>query len=143
MFDDPLDERSRLGAGCNCGQHASQAQHDALHSEEARANRVVERAVLHALFPQDAVRRTFLRAVGAATALAAIETLFPLGAAREAFAQRPAKLEKQKLAVGFIPITCATPIRSSWRTRWASTRSMGSRWMSSRPRAGRWCATRP
>jgi nitrate/nitrite transport system substrate-binding protein len=110
MFDDPLDERSRLGAGCTCGQHASQAQHDALRSEEARANRVVDRAVLHALFPQDAVRRTFLRAVGATTALAAIETLFPLAAAREAFAQTPVKLEKQKLAVGFIPITCATPI---------------------------------
>jgi nitrate/nitrite transport system substrate-binding protein len=110
MFDDPLDERSRLGTGCACGLHASQAQHEALQAEEAQSNRVVERAVMQALFPQDAVRRTFLRAVGATTALAAIETLFPLAAAREAFAQTPAKLEKQKLAVGFIPITCATPI---------------------------------
>ncbi len=55
------------------------------------------------------MRRRFLRAVGAGTALSAISTLFPLGAAREAFAQS-GKLEKASLKIGFIPITCATPI---------------------------------
>jgi nitrate/nitrite transport system substrate-binding protein len=109
IFEDPFSERSRLG-GCSCGRHASQAQHDMLGTEEATAGRVVDQAVMRALFPEDRMRRAFLRAVGATTALAAVETLFPLGAAREAFAQAPGKLEKQKLAVGFIPITCATPI---------------------------------
>ena len=110
IFDDPFSERSRLGKGCSCGQHGSQAEHDALESEEARASRIVDQAVMRALFPRDGTRRAFLRAVGASTALAAVGTLFPLAAAREAFAQTPGKLEKQKLAVGFIPITCATPI---------------------------------
>jgi nitrate/nitrite transport system substrate-binding protein len=111
-FTDPFDSNVRLGRGCNCGRHRSQAEHDALDlgSEEAHAGRVVEQAVMRALFPEDAMRRSFLKSVGASTAMAALGTLFPLAAAKEAFAQTPGKIEKQKLAVGFIPITCATPI---------------------------------
>jgi len=70
---------------------------------------VVESAVVRALFPEDEQRRAFLRAVGASTALAAISQFFPLGTAIEAFAQAAAP-EKRDLKVGFIPITCATPI---------------------------------
>lgn len=110
MFDDPFDVESRLGEGCSCARHESQAQHDAFASDEARAARLVDQAVMRALFPEAGKRRAFLRAVGASTALAAVEAIFPLGAAREAFAQTPGKIEKNKLAVGFIPITCATPI---------------------------------
>ncbi len=53
-----------------------------------------------------------LRAVGAGTLFAAINAFFPLGAAREALAQAPAggAIEKPNLKIGFIPITCATPI---------------------------------
>jgi nitrate/nitrite transport system substrate-binding protein len=90
---------------CTCGAHASQAEHVA-----ATEDQLVEQAVLRALMPDGSLRRRFLSAVGAGTALAAISTLFPLGAAKEAFAQGAGKLEKQKLKVGFIPITCATPI---------------------------------
>jgi len=39
-----------------------------------------------------------------------VSSLFPLAMAKEAFAQSNGPLEKQKLKVGFIPITCATPI---------------------------------
>jgi nitrate/nitrite transport system substrate-binding protein len=65
--------------------------------------------VTRALFPRDIERRAFLKAVGATTALAAISTFFPIGTATELFAQT-AKPEKTDLKVGFIPITCATPI---------------------------------
>ena len=109
LFRSPFDPTVRLTAGCACGRHASQAEHHAA-SEEALSARVVEQAVVRALFPQDGLRRRFLTAVGSSTALAAISTLFPLGAAKEAFAQGGGKLEKPKLKVGFIPITCATPI---------------------------------
>ena len=111
-FTNPFDPAARLGHGCSCGRHTSQAEHDGLEmrSEEALAGRVVEQAIVRALFPQDSMRRLFLKSVGASTAMAAVGALFPLGAAKEAFAQTPRKLEKQKLAVGFIPITCATPI---------------------------------
>jgi len=112
IFTNPFDSSARLGGGCSCGRHRTQAEHDGLdaRSEEALAGRVVEQAVMRAVFPDDGLRRGFLEAVGAGTAYAALSTFFPLGAAREAFAQTPGKIEKQKLAVGFIPITCATPI---------------------------------
>jgi nitrate/nitrite transport system substrate-binding protein len=74
------------------------------------AERAVESAIVRALFPEDALRRRFLQAVGASTAMAAVSTFFPLGAAKEAFAQGAGKIEKTRLKVGFIPITCATPI---------------------------------
>ena len=111
LFSNPYDPASRLG--CSCGRHASAAEHEAATSTpdaEALHAQAVEQAVVRALFPQDAVRRRFLQAVGAPTAMAAISSLFPMGLAKEAFAQAGGKPEKPKLSVGFIPITCATPI---------------------------------
>ncbi|WP_375338487.1 CmpA/NrtA family ABC transporter substrate-binding protein [Variovorax paradoxus] len=69
----------------------------------------LEASLMKALFPADSVRRGFLRAVGANTARAAIASVFPLGAL-QAMAQEKAPLEKTKLKIGFIPITCATPL---------------------------------
>ena len=112
-FKNPFDPKVTLGAGCACGQHRSAAEHDAAlidtSDSEALGSRVVENAVMRALFPEDALRRRFIKAVGASTALAAVSTLFPLGAAKEAFAQS-GRIEKPNLKVGFIPITCGTPI---------------------------------
>ena len=109
-FQDPFDADRKLAgkAGCHCGAHASEAEHDAAASEEKRLERVVQSAVVRAMFPQDAQRRAFLRSVGATTALAAIAQFFPLGTVTDAFAQGAP--EKKDLKVGFIPITCATPI---------------------------------
>ena len=64
---------------------------------------------MRAVFPQDAARRAFLKSVGASTALAALSQFFPIKTATEVFAQGGAP-EKKDLKVGFIPITCATPI---------------------------------
>ncbi|OZI39947.1 nitrate ABC transporter substrate-binding protein [Bordetella genomosp. 5] len=108
LFRNPFDARSRLS--CACGQHASAAEHDQALAGDALHERAVEGAIMRALFPDDMLRRRFLRAVGSGTALAAVASLFPLAAAKEAFAQSTGPLEKQKLKVGFIPITCATPI---------------------------------
>jgi nitrate/nitrite transport system substrate-binding protein len=114
LFQDPFDSGTRLR--CSCGRHASQAEHQqdlqaekAPGSEEQALGRVVEQAVMRALFPRDADRRRFIQAVGGPTAMAAVATLFPLAAAKDAFAQG-GRLEKSALKVGFIPITCATPI---------------------------------
>ena len=114
MFSNPFDADQRLGSGCACGKHDSQAAHDeaeraAAASEEALYGNVVASAVTRALFPRDIERRGFLKAVGASTALAAISNFFPLATATEVFAQGP-KPEKTDLKSGFIPITCATPI---------------------------------
>jgi len=93
-------------SACACGHHRSQGEHD----RAMAADQVVEEALFRALFPDRALRRRFLATVGAGTALAALASVFPLGAAKEAFAQGAGKIEKPKLKVGFIPITCATPI---------------------------------
>jgi nitrate/nitrite transport system substrate-binding protein len=90
MFDDPFDPDSRLTRGCECGHHASAAEHAAAAPSptdpDALASRTVDAAVMRALIPHEPTRRRFLRAVGASTALAAISQFFPLGAARGAFA---------------------------------------------------------
>src|SRR6202011_1651220 len=78
-------------------------------SEDKRYEGVVASAVMRAVFPKDAVRRAFLKSVGASTALAALSQFLPLNSASELFAQGGA-IEKKDLKVGFIPITCATPI---------------------------------
>jgi hypothetical protein len=114
IFSNPFDAKTSLG--CSCGRHATEADHAAASNAEGSLQddalnaRAVEQAVMRALFPRDDVRRRFLQAVGAPTALAAISSIFPLGLAQEVFAQGAGKLEKTKLSVGFIPITCATPI---------------------------------
>jgi len=108
-FDNPFDpDHDLTRGGCSCGRHTSQAAHEQA-DEEARLNRVVDSTVMRALFPEDATRRNFLRAVGVSTAMAAVSTFFPLGAARALAADR-GPLEKTALKIGFIPITCATPI---------------------------------
>ncbi|MGE5526667.1 MAG: CmpA/NrtA family ABC transporter substrate-binding protein [Rhodospirillaceae bacterium] len=111
MFSDPYDPDAPLASGCACGRHASAAACDGAPGDDDRlAARTVDAAVMRALFPVDAARRRFLKAVGVNTAIAAVSQLFPLGAAREAFAQGVGRIEKQSIKVGFIPITCATPI---------------------------------
>jgi nitrate/nitrite transport system substrate-binding protein len=111
-FDNPFDPNRRLG--CACGRHASDAEHAAEASRIARdgdfrVTRVIESAIMRAVFPHDAQRRAFLRTVGASTALAAVSQLLPVRTITDAFAQGAAP-EKKDLKIGFIPITCATPI---------------------------------
>jgi len=107
-LNNPFDPNSTLHNGCSCGQHGSQAEHD-LAEVDALNQRVIQSTVMRALFPQDAERRNFLRSVGASTAWAAISSLIPFGAL-EAMAQEKGSLEKKDLKIGFIPITCASPL---------------------------------
>lgn len=110
LLDDPFDGKARLSkSGCSCGRHASEAEHEAALEGEALYRRVVEGGVMRALFPEDASRRAFLKAVGVGTAAAAVSQFLPLGAMTEALAETGTP-EKTALRVGFIPITCATPI---------------------------------
>ncbi len=70
-------------------------------------NQTVVSAVLRAAGP---TRRQFLAGLGGTALAAAIGDVFPLGKL-VAFAADPAgKIEKRDLSIGFIPITCATPI---------------------------------
>ena len=96
--------------GCGCGRaHLGLACATPTDGTGA-LGRAADEAVLRATFPQAATRRLMMERFGAATLLAAIGDILPLGDAREAMAQTTGAPEKRDLKIGFIPITCATPI---------------------------------
>jgi nitrate/nitrite transport system substrate-binding protein len=135
-FEDPFDPYVRLGA-CACGRHRDDAEHhaaglapaaplgasrmttmgpsggsrlDADADVETLHQRVIQSAVVRALFPRDQDRRNFLRAVGRTNAMAAISSVLPLGAIEAFAAEKTGAIEKRELKVGFIAITCASPL---------------------------------
>jgi nitrate/nitrite transport system substrate-binding protein len=125
----PYDADRPLMLKCSCGgDHAPADHHPEMNADgaaaelrrrslssefEAYSNEFIEATLVKALFPQDEVRRRFLRAVGKGTAMAAIASVLPVGT-MQAMAQDAGKkagtLEKTNLKIGFIPITCATPL---------------------------------
>ena len=109
---DPYDADRPLMLRCACGQDHAPTDHsekiDRVASEGA-SHDFVEAALIKALFPIEAVRRRFLKAVGANTARAAIASVLPLPAL-QAMAQEKGPLEKKDLKIGFIAITCAAPL---------------------------------
>jgi nitrate/nitrite transport system substrate-binding protein len=94
--------------GCGCGRHQSQAAHDA--DAETRLSAAVETAVVRAVMPDARTRRGVLETIGLGGVLAAISGFFPIAKAVEAAQDEPGPIEKKQLKIGFIPITCATPI---------------------------------
>ena len=76
----------------------------------ARLAEAAERAIELAVLGGRRGRREFIERVGAATAGAALAAVFPIQAARSLAQEKPGPLEKRDLKIGFIPITCATPI---------------------------------
>ena len=116
---DPFSPTTRLR--CACGAHSSQAEHDAqplsaleqgvqAGSFDAMNRRALESAVMRAVFPDDAERRRFIRAVGQRTAQAAVASIVPFGALEAMAQDRKGSLEKTDLKIGFVPITCASPL---------------------------------
>ncbi|HMF50861.1 MAG TPA: ABC transporter substrate-binding protein, partial [Candidatus Saccharimonadales bacterium] len=79
-------------------------------SAETMIERAVEESVSRAVFSSGIQRREFMRLLGGAGALAALNSVFPLDAAKALAQEKPGPIEKRELKVGFIPITCATPI---------------------------------
>jgi nitrate/nitrite transport system substrate-binding protein len=84
---------------------------------DRQLTRAVERALVRGLGGSRAARRRLLGAVGGGTLLGALRAVFPLDRALAAAKETTEKprgggkaLEKTALKVGFVPITCATPI---------------------------------
>ncbi|NNG14386.1 MAG: ABC transporter substrate-binding protein, partial [Gammaproteobacteria bacterium] len=70
-------------------------------------------AIVRSVFGHNEMsRRSFLGLVGAGTATALLGSMFPMNEVKAAVKESMGlgKLEKTKLDVGFVPITCATPI---------------------------------
>ncbi|WP_374664707.1 CmpA/NrtA family ABC transporter substrate-binding protein [Ramlibacter sp.] len=108
---DAYDADRPLMLRCACGQDHAPGEHAAAQArnEEELSTSFVEASLVKALFPVDSVRRGFLKAVGANTARAAIASVLPIGAL-QAMAQERGPLEKKDLKIGFIAITCASPL---------------------------------
>jgi nitrate/nitrite transport system substrate-binding protein len=86
---------------CDCAAPATAAPSDMAD--------LVRSTALRAVFGGSPARRTVLRSLGAAAALSILDTVMPLGTL-EAMAEDRAKPEKSELTIGFIDITCATPL---------------------------------
>ena len=86
-------------------------EQDVLSSTDDMMDRAIESAVVRSVFGHNEMsRRSFLGLIGAGTAAGLLGSLFPLEEAKAAIKETTGKLEKTKLSVGFVPITCATPI---------------------------------
>ncbi|MGD8310435.1 MAG: CmpA/NrtA family ABC transporter substrate-binding protein, partial [Chromatiales bacterium] len=82
-----------------------------LDSPEDILDRLVESAVVRGIFGHDDMsRRGFMRMVGGGALAGIIGSLLPMDAVKAAVKESMGKPEKSKLKVGFVPITCATPI---------------------------------
>ena len=85
-----------------------------LDNEEKVMERCVENAIMQGIFGSDINRRGFLKAVGRAAAVAAISSAFPMAQAtdlvKELAGWSAKKVEKKKLKIGFVPITCSAPL---------------------------------
>ena len=92
-----------LSGECSCCKPAP-----APSAEEAISDGI-ETALLHGLFPEPVLRRTLLKQVGAGVLLGSLAGLLPIDTLK-AIAQEKKPLEKAKLNVGFLPITCAAPL---------------------------------
>ena len=78
-------------------------------STEDQMDRFVEKSVVNAVVGGDMNRRKFTQLLGSSALLAMVSQLFPLEDAK-AMAKEGGPVEKPDLSIGFIPITCATPI---------------------------------
>ncbi len=113
-LDNPFDAGSNLehGSSCSCLSCSTvqNANRDLPQSQEAMIDRAVESAVVRSLFNSDLERRSFIKLIGKGTFMAALASVFPLDALKAAVKDSHGALEKKDLKVGFVPITCATPI---------------------------------
>ncbi len=114
---DPFDPNTEIGHGVGCACHgcSSTATDDAARTAPADSEgmlaRAVESAVVRALFGgNDLSRRAFAGLVGSGTLAAALASVFPLEKAKAAILDDLGPPEKPDLDIGFVPITCATPI---------------------------------
>ncbi|QEF99961.1 Bicarbonate transport ATP-binding protein CmpC [Stieleria maiorica] len=93
-----------------CSSTSCHGEHEKAISTEDAISHAVETAVVKAIFGQsDLSRRKVLAAAGAGVVAEIVRGMFPLDTAK-AMAMEVGKIEKPDLSIGFIPITCATPI---------------------------------
>jgi nitrate/nitrite transport system substrate-binding protein len=104
-MNDKSNDHSRSTGACSCCRPAATRSE----APDARLSDAIDAALVYALFPEPVLRRSLLKSVGSAGLLAALSSLLPI-ATLKAIAQEKKPIEKPKLNVGFLPITCAAPL---------------------------------
>jgi nitrate/nitrite transport system substrate-binding protein len=105
ILNDKHHDHSGSPENCSCCHGASTPSA----TFETRLADGLETALLQGLFPEPVLRRKLLKSVGAAALLGALGALLPIDTLK-AIAQEKKPLEKTRLNVGFLPITCAAPL---------------------------------
>ncbi len=90
---------------CSC----SLAENSSGDSEIVLAEQV-DASLLNALFPSELTRRKLISAIGVSALLGAIAEVLPVESLKAIAADAVPPPEKPDLQVGFLPITCATPL---------------------------------
>ncbi|MEM9282375.1 MAG: CmpA/NrtA family ABC transporter substrate-binding protein [Verrucomicrobiota bacterium] len=72
--------------------------------------RAMESSILHGMFGDDMQRRKMLKAIGAASVYGAMASVFSFDKLHAMTEDAMKNIEKKDLKIGFVPITCATPI---------------------------------
>ena len=107
------------GVGCTCNTctsghsvHHDTAAADALPaSSEEMLERVVESAIVRSVFGHNEFsRRSFAKLMGGGAMAGLVGSVFPMDKAKAAILDNLGAPEKTDLQIGFVPITCATPI---------------------------------
>jgi len=115
-LNDPFSSKADLrhGAKCGCSACAPTSgirEESTLQSSDDMMERAIESAIVRSVFGHsDISRRSFMGLVGGGTAAAALASIFPIDKAKAALLDTLGKPEKTDLNIGFVPITCATPI---------------------------------
>jgi len=115
-LNDPFSSKADLrhGAKCGCSACAPTSgirEESTLQSSDQMMERAIESAIVRSVFGHsDISRRSFMGLVGGGTAAAALASIFPMDKAKAALLDTLGKPEKTDLNIGFVPITCATPI---------------------------------
>ena len=110
---DPFSAKTDLrhGAGCGCKGCTAEAAAAVPATTEAMVERAVERALVRSVFGHsDVSRRSFMGMVGGGAVAAALASVLPLDKAKAAVLETLGTPEKTDLNIGFVAITCATPI---------------------------------
>ncbi|MEM9763721.1 MAG: CmpA/NrtA family ABC transporter substrate-binding protein [Pseudomonadota bacterium] len=105
------------GANCSChscktGHHRDSAAVETLPTNsEAMLERAVESAVVRSVFGHNEFsRRSFGKMLGGGTLAAIIGSILPMDKVKANILDELGPPEKTDLNIGFVPITCATPI---------------------------------
>ncbi len=84
---------------------------ETLASSEEVMDRAIESAIVRGMFGHNEIsRRSFMGMVGGGTIAAILGSMLPMDSVKAAVKESMGPLEKKKLNIGFVPITCATPI---------------------------------